>query len=122
MKFKVNDLVMVISGKEKGKSGKISKVDHKNNKVTVEKLNMRVKHVKKTFNKAGEKITFEAPLAAANVMAIDPKSGKPTRIKYKKLANGKKERLTVKSDVSFDNLTTTVKTTTSKKKTASSAK
>lgn len=116
MKFKVNDLVMVISGKDKGKSGKITKVDRKNNRVTVEKLNLRVKHQKKTYNKAGEKITFEAPLPASNVMAIDPKSGKPTRLQYKKLANGKKERVTSKSGVSFDNVISSAAPKTTKKK------
>jgi large subunit ribosomal protein L24 len=116
MKFKVNDLVMVISGKDKGKSGKITKIDSKNNRVTVEKVNMRVKHVKKTYNKAGEKITFEASLSASNVMAVDPKTGKPTRIKHKKLANGKKERVTTKSNVSFDNVTSSAAPKTTKKK------
>lgn len=95
---------MVTAGKDKGKSGRITKVDRKSNQVTVEKVNMRVKHVKKTHNKAGEKITYEAPLSASNVMVLDPKSGKPTRINYKKLANGKKERIATKSGNSLDNI------------------
>lgn len=117
MKLKVNDQVMVIAGKEKGKSGKIIRVDRKNNKVTVEKLNLRIKHIKKSASGPGEKISFEAPLSASNVMAIDPKSGKPTRIKFQKLANGKKERVASKSGNSLDNVSSTAaaKTTTKKK-------
>ncbi len=117
MKLKVNDTVMVIAGKDKGKSGKIMKIDRKNSRVTVEKINMLTKHVKKTYNRPGEKITYEGSLSVSNVMAIDPKSGKPTRLSYKKLANGKKERVTQKSQVSFDNISTSTATPkTSKKK------
>lgn len=116
MKLKVNDQVMVIAGKDKGKSGKIIKISHKNNKVTVEKLNLRKKHIKKRQNQPGEKITYEAPLSASNVMVIDPKTGKPTRIKYKKLASGKKERLSTKGEVSLDNLSGTVAAKTTRKK------
>lgn len=95
---------MVISGKDKGKSGKITRIDRKNNRVTVEKINLRIKHVKKRQGQAGEKISYEAPMSASNVMVIDGKSGKPTRIQYKKLANGKKERISTKSKTSVDNV------------------
>lgn len=105
MKLKLNDLVMVIAGREKGKSGKITKIDHKNNRVTIEKLNMRIKHVKARANQPGERISFEAPFSASNVMVIDPKTSKPTRISYKTLANGKKERISTKSKTSLDNQT-----------------
>ncbi len=105
MKLKVNDQVMVIAGKDKGKTGRITKIDHKKNRVTVEKINLRTKHIKKRQGQAGEKITYEAPLSASNVMALDPKTGKPTRIARKKLASGKKERIAVKSAVSLDNVT-----------------
>ena len=109
---------MVTAGKDKGKSGRITKVDRKNNRVTVEKVNMRVKHIKKTYNKVGEKITYEAPLSSSNVMVLDPKSGKPTRVSYKKLANGKKERIATKSGNSLDNIadTAAAASKTSKKK------
>lgn len=105
MKLKVNDQVMVIAGKDKGKTGQITKIDRKKNRVTVSKVNLRIKHIKKQQNQPGEKISFEAPMSASNVMIIDPKSGKPTRIKHTKLASGKKERLSTKSDVSLDHTT-----------------
>lgn len=116
MKLKLNDLVMVIAGKDKGKSGKITKIDHKKNRVTVEKINMRTKHIKARQNQPGEKISLEAPLSASNVMAIDPKTSKPTRIQYKELANGKKERISSKSKTSLDNQTADAPKTTTKKK------
>jgi large subunit ribosomal protein L24 len=116
MKLKVNDQVMVIAGKDKGKSGQITKINRKKNRVTVSKVNLRIKHIKKQQNQPGEKISFEAPLSASNVMIVDPKTGKPSRIKHKKLASGKKERLSTKSEVSLDNISgNTVKKAKKKK-------
>jgi len=102
MKLKLNDKVLVIAGKGRGKTCKIIKVDHKHDRVTVEKLNMRTKHIKKTQQRAGEKITYEAPMHVSNVMILDPKENKPTRIGYKKLENGKKERISKISKISLD--------------------
>ena len=106
MKLKTGDKVIVITGKDKGKEGKITKTLSKQNKIVVEKINMRTKHIKKTQNKAGEKITFEAPMNASNVMLICPDTGKRTRIGYRKLENGKKERFSKKSNKSIDKVTT----------------
>jgi large subunit ribosomal protein L24 len=103
MKIKVGDKVMIITGKDKGKSGHVIAVYAKQNRVKVEKLNLRIKHIKKKQGQPGEKITFEAPLNASNVMVIDPKTSKPTRIRYQKLASGKKERISTKSGLSIDN-------------------
>ncbi len=116
MKLKLNDLVMVIAGKDKGKSGKITKISHKQNRVTVEKVNLRTKHIKAKQNQPGEKISYEAPFSASNVMAIDPKTGKPTRIRYKTLASGKKERISSASQTSLDNQTAEAPKATTKKK------
>lgn len=102
MKIKVNDKVLVISGKDKGKVSKVIRVIAKHNKIVVEKVNMRTKHIKKTSTRAGEKITFEAPLDVSNVMVMDPKENKPTRVGYKVLENGKKERISKLSGVSLD--------------------
>jgi len=123
MKIKVNDNVIVITGKDKGKTGKVIKVYKKTNKVVIEKLNMRVKHVKKTSERAGEKIHFEAPMNASNVMILDPKENKPTRVGYKKLEKGKKERISKLSGVSLDNISSVTKAAPKKapaKKTKSS--
>lgn len=102
MKVKLNDKVLVISGKEKGKSGKIMRIQSKNNKVVVEKLNMRTKHIKKTSTRPGEKIHFEGAMAVSNVMVLCSSCSKPTRVGYKVLENGKKERVCKKCNQSLD--------------------
>jgi large subunit ribosomal protein L24 len=106
MKLKLNDKVLVISGKDRGKSGKIIRVDKKHNRIVVEKVNMRTKHIKKTMARAGEKITFEGAINASNVMILDPRENKPTRIGYKVLENGNKERIAKLSGESLDKETT----------------
>ncbi len=98
MKLKLNDKVVIISGKDKGKTGKITKILSKKNQIIVEKVNIRTKHIKrKNEQKAGEKIQYEAPIDASNAMLIDPKTNKRTRIGYVKDKSGKKERISKKS-------------------------
>lgn len=91
MKLKLNDTVIVISGKDKGKKGKIMKLDNAKNTVIVEKINIRTRHMKKTQTAAGEIVKYEAPINASNVQVIDPKTGKPTRVGYK-VVGGEKIR------------------------------
>jgi|WetSurMetagenome_2_1015567.scaffolds.fasta_scaffold497622_2 large subunit ribosomal protein L24 len=118
MKLKLNDKILVITGKDKGKTGKIIKVLHKHNRIVVEKINMRTKHIKKTTQAPGQKITFEAPMNASNVMILDPTLHKPTRIGYKKLENGRKERISKLSGASLDNIVVEAETKPVVKKTA----
>ncbi len=117
MKIKANDKVLVISGKDKGKVSKVIRVIAKHNQIVVEKVNMRTKHIKKTTTAAGQKITFEAPMDVSNVMVMDPKENKPTRVGYRIMENGKKERISKLSGVSLDAAAeTTAKPKASKKK------
>lgn len=82
-KLKKDDQVTVISGKEKGKVGRILKIDTKNNRVLVEGVNMVKKAMrKKNQNDRGGIIEVEATLHISNVQILD-KNGKPTRITYK---------------------------------------
>ena len=104
MKLKKNDKVLIISGKDKGKTGKIIRVIKKHNKIVVEKVAIRTKHIKKQQGQPGQIIRFEAPINASNAMIIDPQHNKPARISYKILANGKKERISKLSGLSLDNL------------------
>lgn len=106
MKIKLNDNVLVITGKDRNKSGKIIRIDTKNQKVVVEKLNMRTKHIKKTQTKPGSKITFEAAMPASNVMPICPQCKKMTRVGYMKLESGKKQRICKKCNEALDKVTT----------------
>lgn len=103
MNFKVGDKVVVIAGKDKGKEGKIIKTSKLTNKVVVEGVNMVTKHVKPNAqNEQGGIIKVEAPIHASNVMMIDPKTKKRTRIAHEIDENGKKHRISVKSKERLD--------------------
>ena len=98
MNYKVGDKVVVIAGKDKGKEGKIIKTLKNDNKVVVEGINMVTKHVKPSAqNENGGIIKVEAPIHASNVMILDPKTKKRTRIAHEIDENGKKHRISVKS-------------------------
>lgn len=91
--LKSGDEVVVISGKDKGKKGKIISVDPKTGKILVEKVNMVIRHSKpRRQGEAGGRLEKEAPIYGCKVMHICPKCGKPTRIGRKVLENGEKSR------------------------------
>ena len=98
MKIRRGDTVVVITGKDKGKTGQVLKVLHLKNKVVVSDVNMRTRHKKKTASQAGEIIKYEASMSASNVSLIDPKTRKPTRAGWKiDEKTGKKTRIAKKS-------------------------
>ena len=95
--LKKGDLVQVIAGKEKGKQAKIKEMQLKHESVIVEGLNMVKRHVKPSqSNPQGGITSKEAPIHISNVMAVCPKTSKPTRLGTK-LVNGKKVRVAKKS-------------------------
>jgi large subunit ribosomal protein L24 len=97
MKLKKGDNVIIIAGKDKGKSGKIVHVLVKKNKVIVDGLNMMKKHQRpRKSNEKGTMKNIEMPLSVSNVMMIDPKTGKATRLGKKKIGE-KMVRITKKS-------------------------
>ncbi len=103
MNFKVGDEVVVITGSDKGKKGKIIKTLRSENKVIVEGVHMVKKHQKPTSMDAGGIIEVEAPIHASNVMIIDPKTKKRTRIGHTTdTKTGKKTRITKKSNEKLD--------------------
>ena len=102
MNFKVGDKVVVIAGSSKGKEGKITKVLRNENKVIVEGCNIIKKHKKPTQNETGGILEIEAPIHASNVMIIDPKTKKRTRIGHTIDKNNKKIRITKKSNEKID--------------------
>lgn len=98
MQIKKGDNVEIITGKDKGKRGQVVKVLPKKNKLVVEGLNLRIRHTRpRREGEAGQRIEFPAPLDASNVMLVDPRTGKRTRIGHKTLENGKKIRISKKS-------------------------
>ena len=101
MNLKVGDKVIVIAGSNKGKEGTIKKVLKKDNKVIVEGINIVHKHKKGNGQDAGGIIDFEAPIDRSNVMIIDPKTKKPTRIGHT-IEKDKKVRIARKSSEKLD--------------------
>ena len=102
MNFKTGDKVVVIAGKDKGKSGKILKTLARENKVIVEGVNVVKKHQKANGQTSGAIIDMEAPIHASNVMIEDPKTKEPTRIGHSTNKDGKKITVTKKSNSSLD--------------------
>lgn len=103
MHVKTGDTVVVISGKDKGKQGKIISAMPKDNKVVVEGINIVKRHVKPNqANPKGGIISKEAPLHVSKVMILDPETKKPTRIKKVQQENGKYVRASVKSGAILD--------------------
>jgi large subunit ribosomal protein L24 len=96
MKFKINDNVIVISGKDNGKMGKILKIDQVSNRVVVEGVNIAKKHQKGQAKGKGQILEVPVSINASNVQFVDPKTKKPTRIGAK-IVKGKKVRVAVKS-------------------------
>ncbi len=102
MNFKTGDKVVVIAGKNKGKEGKITHVLRDSNKVVIEGVNMVKKHMKANGQTAGSIVEVEAPIHASNVMHVDPKTGKRTRVGHSTDKKGKKIRVAKKSNESLD--------------------
>ena len=102
MTIKTGDNVLVITGKDKGKEGKIIKTLKAENKVVVEGINMVKKHVKPNGQTAGSIVDMEAPIHASNVMIVDPKTKKGTRVGHTTDKKGKKIRIARKSNENLD--------------------
>ena len=96
MKIKKDDTVLVITGKDKGKTGKVLKAFPKENRVIVEGVNIQTKHQKAKQDVPAQIVKVEGPIDASNVMYYDKKASSGTRIGYK-TENGKKVRYSKKS-------------------------
>lgn len=98
MKIRKDDKVIVISGKDKGKTGSVLKAFPAENKVLVEGVNIKKKNQKPTRSgQKGQIIEKAYPFNVSNVMLVDPKTGKPTRI-GKKMVGNKMTRVAKKSE------------------------
>ena len=101
--IKKNDTVVVISGEDKGKKGKVLSVDIDNNRVIVEGVNMVTKHKKpRRQGEIGGIIHQEGPVSATNVMHVCDKCGKPTRLGHMILSDGSKVRVCKKCGETFE--------------------
>jgi len=90
MKLRTGDHVVVISGKDKGKTGNILRV--LGDRVVVGDINMRTKHIRKRADQAGQIMRYEASISASNVMLVDPKTKKRARVGYRLDEKGRKQR------------------------------
>ena len=94
IKIRSGDTVKVLSGKDRGKTGKVLRVLPENQKIVVENVNMHTKFERsRQQGKPGQRITFSAPMPVSKVMLIDPASGKSTRVGFTTLESGKKQRI-----------------------------
>ena len=107
-KIRSDDLVKVIAGKDKGKTGKVLRVDPKKHKVYVEGLNIVKRHMRpqqvrdaQRAEQVGGVIEKEGPIHVSNVMLLDPKDNKPTRVGVRRDKGGKRERFARRSGVSI---------------------
>lgn len=94
MQIRKNDSVMVISGKERGKTGKVLRVDPKEDAVIIERINVVKRHTKpRGPQQAGGIVEKEASIPASNIMIMCDKCNAPVRIGHKVLADGNKIRV-----------------------------
>ena len=103
MKIRRGDTVMVIAGKEKGKSGKIERIQADKNRVVVEGINMVIRHMRPRpdVRQAG-RVQKESPIHLSNVMLVCNKCSKPTRVRATYLDDGKKVRVCLQCRETID--------------------
>jgi large subunit ribosomal protein L24 len=104
-KIKKGDTVMVITGRDKGKSGEVLEMRRDENRVLVRGINMVKRHQRQSASQEGGIISKESPIHLSNVALTDPKDGKPTRVGFKIVGKGeerKKVRVAKRSGVEID--------------------
>ena len=109
MRIRKDDQVVVIGGKDAGKTGRVTRTDPKRQKVFVEGLNMVKRHekprpvqdVQKASQQMGGIVEKEGPIHVSNVMLLDPKDNKPTRIGVRRDKGGSRERFAKRSGASL---------------------
>jgi large subunit ribosomal protein L24 len=102
LKIKKGDHVVVLTGKDRGKHGEVLKVMPSENRAIVKGVAMVRRHQRQTAQQEGGIITKEAPVDISNIALEDPKDGKPTRVGYKFLKDGRKVRFARRSGEVID--------------------
>ncbi|GAA4534351.1 50S ribosomal protein L24 [Chelativorans composti] len=101
-KIKKGDKVVVLTGRDKGRTGEVIKMMPKEAKALVRGINLVRRHQKQTAQTEGGIITKEAPIHVSNLALADPKDGKPTRVGFRILEDGKKVRVAKRSGEVID--------------------
>ena len=96
-KIKKGDKVVVISGRDKGRSGEVVRVMPREDRALVRGVNMVKRHQKQTMKEEGGIVRKELPIHISNIAVADPKDGKPTRVGFKILDDGRKVRFAKRS-------------------------
>ena len=96
-KIRKGDKVVILSGRDKGRSGEVIKVMPKESRALVRGINVVVRHQRQSAAQEGGLVRKEAPIHLSNIAIADPQSGKPTRIGFKTLADGRKVRVAKRS-------------------------
>jgi large subunit ribosomal protein L24 len=102
VKIKKGDEVVVLTGRDRGKKGEVLRVLPKDGRVLVQGVNMIKRHTRPRPGESGGIVDKEAALHISNVALADPKDGKPTRVGYKILADGRKVRVARRSGEVID--------------------
>jgi large subunit ribosomal protein L24 len=102
LKIRKGDRVIVTTGRDKGKSGQVLRVLRAKSRVLVQGVNMVTRHTRQTPRSPGGLIEKEAAIHISNVAHVDPKSGKATRVGYKRLEDGRKVRVARGSGETID--------------------
>ena len=101
-KIRKGDKVIVLTGRDKGRSGEVIEVRPSESRALVRGVNMVKRHQKQTPQREGGIISKEAPIHLSNIAVADPKSGKPTRVGFKIMNDGRKVRVAKRSGVEID--------------------
>jgi large subunit ribosomal protein L24 len=101
-KIKKGDKVVVLTGRDKGRTGEVIEVRPAENRALVRGINIAKRHQRQTAQQEGGIISKELPIHLSNLAIADPKDGKPTRVGFKILADGRKVRIAKRSGVEID--------------------
>ena len=102
LKIKKGDKVIVITGRDRGKTGEVFEVMPQEGRVKVRGVNIVKRHTRPSATQQGGIVEMEAPIHVSNVAHVDPKSDKPTRVGFKFLADGRKVRFAKRSGEVID--------------------
>jgi large subunit ribosomal protein L24 len=97
-RLRIGDEVVVTAGNHKGQKGKVARLDFDSGRVIVEGVNLKKRHMAATPERTGGIVEIPHALAISNVMPLDPKTGKPTRVKFE-VRDGKKVRVAQSGEV-----------------------
>jgi large subunit ribosomal protein L24 len=101
-KIRKGDKVVVLTGRDKGRTGEVIEVRPTESRALVRGVNLVKRHQKQSATQEGGIISKEAPVHLSNIAVADPKDGKPTRVRFKVHADGRKVRIAKRSGVEID--------------------